>query len=217
MTPAHTTDPHPASASQHLFLAAQAFGPAGHAGHAGGHAGVQMQSHKKGLGSSQPQEPLQDSSVVSLRQDEEAKGTEAEGSPALVDGGDQAKGLEAMVRCSWGEREGSAAKVHSHQDTESSGLDIDAFLPPSLSPRQARSTALITTPPDTPQKSQKAVSGFCNGYHAVLPAWNLRLTEMLPHLCRPAAVCACVRVCVCARVPQPSLYRDIAPWGLIPS
>ena len=199
MTPAHTTDPHPASASQHLFLAAQAFGPAGHAGHAGGHAGVQMRSHKKGLGSSQPQETLQDSSVVSLRQGEEAKGTEAEGSPALVDVGDKAKGLEAMVRCSWGKREGSAAKVHSHQDTESSGLDIDAFLPPSLSPRQARSTALITTPPRYTTKVAESSLRFLQRVSCSVACLEFETHRNAASFVQ-ASCCVCVRVCVCVCV-----------------
>ena len=118
-----------------------------------GHAGFQIGPHRKGSSSPQlvallPQDVLQDSSSVSLRQREEATGIEAEGTPSLFDDDDQARRLEAMVTRSRGRREGSAAKMVSLQVAESSGLDIDAFLPPSLSPRQARGTAL--TPTSTP-------------------------------------------------------------------
>ena len=156
-TPARTTDPQQAFPSEHLFLAADANDPADQAGHARGHAGVQMGSHRKGSSSPQLvaiQPQGQDSSALSLRHCEEATNTEAEGTPSLFDDVDQARRLEAMR----GEREGSAAKMLSHQSAESSGLDIDAFLPPSLSPRQARITAL--PPPKTLQELQEAVSGF---------------------------------------------------------
>ena len=222
MTPACTPDPHPALPSQQLFLAADANGPADQAGgHAGGHAGVQMQSHRKGSNRPQPvavspQEPLQGSSAASLRQDQEATDTEVEGVPSLFDGGHQATRLEAVVGRSWGEREGSASKAHSQQGTESSGLDIDAFLPPSLSPRQARSTALNPPTKYTTEVTESSPR-FCNGYHAFLPAGVCGVSDSQRRLlvqagcfvgmqqgiaashgmCVCSCMCVCVRVCVC--------------------
>ena len=155
LTPARTTDPHPAFPAQHLFLAADANAAADQAGH----AGVQIGSHRKASGSPQLtavslQDPLPGSSSVCLRQREEATGIEREGTTSLFD---QAGQLGAMVARSWGQRVGSTAKMVSHERAELPGLDIDAFLPPSLSPRQARGTAV--TPPSTPRELQKAVSG----------------------------------------------------------
>lgn len=101
-----------------------------------------MESHRKGFNSppliAMSQGPLQGSSAVPFSQRERVTDAEIEGTASLCDSGDNAQQPEATVSCSWGKREGSAAKVLSCKGTESPGLDIDAFLPPSLSPRQAR-------------------------------------------------------------------------------
>ena len=220
LTAARVTDPNPAFPSQQLLLASDANGPADQAGHAGGRAGIQMGSHREGSSSPQvvaisPQDPQGDSSIVSRRQCEEATNPKAEGTPTLFGDVDQARRLEAMVSCSWGEKEGSATKMLSHQRAESLGLDIDAFLPPSLSPRQARSTALPCQ--KHPQKLQKAFPGFAM---CIMRSCLLDIMDFVSHrdaasLCSPAAfghasphhfvyvcvhACVCSCVCVCVRV-----------------
>lgn len=142
-TPACTTDTHPAFPSQQVFVAADTNAAADQASHAGG----QLGSHRKGFNSPPlvamlPQEPLPGCSAVPFRQQEKVTDAEMEGTASLCDSGDAAQQHKVTVSSSWGKREGSAAKVLSHKGTESAGLDIDAFLPPSLSPRQARNTAL---------------------------------------------------------------------------
>ena len=125
-----------------------------------------MRSHEKGFNTPpivamSPLKPLQSCSALPLRQQERVTDAETEGTPSLGNGED-----EARVSYSWDKREGSAAKVLSHKGTESSGLDIDAFLPPSLSPRQARNIALPQS--SIPQKVQQASLLCCNVYHACL-------------------------------------------------
>lgn len=202
LTPARTTDPHPAFPAQHLFLAADANAAADQAGH----AGVQIGSHRKASGSPQLtavslQDPLPGSSSVCLRQREEATGIEREGTTSLFDHVDQAGQLGAMVTRSWGRREDSTAKMVSHESAESPGLDIDAFLPPSLSPRQARGTAV--TPPSTPRELQKAVSGctICVMHSCLLTVFVTHRDADL--LCRAATLWSCSRhhiACVCRSV-----------------
>ena len=166
-----------------------------------------MGSHTKGFDSPllvamSPQGPLQSSSSSAhLRQQERVTDAETEGTPSLCDSGAEAQRHEAMVSCNWGKREGNATKVLSHKGNESSGLDIDAFLPPSLSPRQARHTALPR--PSILQKVQQPG----DVYRVLLPARSCNqgncITVRMTYLCVCVCVCVCVNficVLVCACV-----------------
>lgn len=176
------SDSHPAFPSQQLFTASD--GPAYQAGHAGEQGG----SHRQGPSSPQPfamlpEHALQSSSAVPLRQREDVStAPEAEGVPSLFGGGDRAEQFEAMAGCS---RNVGAVGVPAKACAEASGLDVDAFLPPSLSPRQAINTALHTR--SSHRSCSRALQyGSCGFARRMLcPFW---LMEPMSFGCRQAGL-----------------------------